>query len=111
MFPPRTWIWTRTVSALFAGACLLSRALAEPGPTRTPSGYKITTIPAQFDKGCRQGRAKLYDECLDQSSIFETAKQRAAAENKVLLVSLRKPDRLRRSSSARNETSKRTRRR
>jgi hypothetical protein len=66
MFPPRTWIWTRTISALFAGACLFSHALGEPGPTRA----QITTIPAQFDKGCRQGRAKLYDECLDQSSIF-----------------------------------------
>ena len=31
--------------------------------------------------------AKLYDECLDQSRIFEAAKQLAAAENKVLLVS------------------------
>jgi len=87
MFSPRTWIWTRTVSALFAGACLLSLVSAEPGPTRTPLDYKITTIPAQFDKGCRQGRAKLYDECLDQSSIFEAAKHGAAAENKVLLVS------------------------
>jgi len=86
MFSPRTWIWT-TVSALFAGACLLSLVSAEQGPTRTPSDYKITTIPAQFDKGCRQGRAKLYDECLDQSSIFEAAKHGAAAENKVLLVS------------------------
>ena len=85
----RRWLWTWTMAALFVGTCLLSSALAQPSATWAPSvpGYKITTIPAEFDKGCRQGRAKLYDECLDQSRIFEAAMQLAAAENKVLLVS------------------------
>src|SRR5262252_8906583 len=85
----RRWLWTWTMAALFVGTCLLSSALAQPSATRAPSvpGYKITTIPAEFDQGCRQGRAKLYDECLDQSRIFEIGTQLAAAENKVLLVS------------------------
>jgi hypothetical protein len=63
--------------------------VAQTGPAWAPSvsGYKITTIQAEFDKSCRQGRAKLYDEWSDQSRIFEAAKQLAAAENKVLLVS------------------------
>ena len=89
MVPSRRWLWTWTIAALFVGTCLLSSTLAQTGPAWAPSvpGYKITTIPAEFDKGCRQGRAKLYDECLDQSRIFEAAKQLAAAENKVLLVS------------------------
>jgi hypothetical protein len=47
----------------------------------------ITIIPAKLDRGCRTGRATLYDECSDQLQLFETARRRAAAENKVLLVS------------------------
>jgi hypothetical protein len=88
MLPPRSWFRTPAVSALFAGACLLSLAQAETSTARAPllPGYQITTIPSAFDKGCRRGRAKLYDECSDQSRIFVAAMQLAAAENKVLLV-------------------------
>ena len=88
MLPPHSSFWTPTVSALFAGACLLSLAQAETSTTRAPLlGHKIATIPSAFDKGCRRGRAKLYDECSDQSRIFAAAMQLAAAENKVPLVS------------------------
>ncbi|MGB8401772.1 hypothetical protein, partial [Bradyrhizobium sp.] len=85
----RRRFWTSTVSALFAGAGLLSFAFAQTSPTRAPSvpDHTITTIPAAFDKNCRKGRARLYDECSDQSRVFEAAAQRAAVENKVLLVS------------------------
>jgi hypothetical protein len=56
-------------------------------PEQPVSGSKITVIPATFDKACRRGRATLYDECSDQLAVFDTAVTRAAAENKVLLVS------------------------
>jgi hypothetical protein len=62
--------------------------LAQKSATRAPSvqGNEITTVPAEFDKSCRRGRAKLYDECSDQLRVFEAATRLAAAENKVLLV-------------------------
>ena len=140
MIAPLRCLCTWTASVLFVAACFLSFALAQTSPASAPSvpGDKITTIPSEFNKNCRRGRAKLYDECSDQSLIFEAAKQLAAAENKVLLVSygaewciwchvfakyihgertrfestaaltLRKPDRYRQSSSGRNETLPRT---
>lgn len=63
---------------------------AQPGAEaaqQNPSGQPITTIPETLDKNCRNGRAKLYDECSDQMQLFARAAKRAAAENKVLLVS------------------------
>ena len=89
MIAPLRCLCTWTASALFVAACFLSFALAQTSPASAPSvpGDKITTIPSEFNKNCRRGRAKLYDECSDQSLIFEAAKQLAAAENKILLVS------------------------
>lgn len=47
----------------------------------------IVTLPEKLDKSCRSGRAKLFDECTSQLTIFSLARERAALENKVLLVS------------------------
>ena len=81
-----------TAVALLAGAGVgvsyLMRDLASTSAPAPPvPHYDITTIPAELDRGCRRGRAKLYDECSDQLSLFETATTRAAAEGKVPLVS------------------------
>ena len=48
---------------------------------------KLTGFPETLSKDCRDGRAKLYDECSDQLAIYAAAAKRAAAENKILLVS------------------------
>jgi hypothetical protein len=77
------------VLCLFAVICAacVATARAQTSAEHPVSGNTITVIPATFDKACRRGRATLYDECSDQLALFATAMSRAAAENKVLLVS------------------------
>src|SRR5215467_14534017 len=71
-----------------AGVAYLMRDLASTSaPVPSVPHYDITTVPAELDRACRRGRAKLYDECSDQLSLFETATTRAVAEGKVPLVS------------------------
>ena len=55
-------------------------AVAEPS--------KVTAFPQALDPECRDGRAKLYDQCGDQLALYEAAFAQAQAEEKVLLVSL-----------------------
>jgi Protein of unknown function, DUF255 len=90
MLSPRTWLATATGFVLFAGAFLLWFAWAEMSVTwaEVVPGHRISIFPSELDKSCRGGKAKLYDQCSDQSRIFEATTQRAAADNKVLLVSL-----------------------
>lgn len=70
-------------SLYVTAASVQTRAIPEP----PLAGSKITVIPETFDKACRRGRARLYDECSDQLAVFDRAVKRAVAENKVLLVS------------------------
>ncbi len=51
------------------------------------SAGEIIKFPRQIDKGCRDGRAKLYDECSDQVALFKSALTFADENGKVLLVS------------------------
>src|SRR5215467_8333969 len=87
----RRWLVISTILSLFAVACLVWVTIpltqTSTAQTRSVAGSRITTIPAKPDGACRLGRATLYDECSDQLMVFETAMERAAAENKVLLVS------------------------
>lgn len=48
---------------------------------------QITSLPGKIDRECRNGRAKIYDECSPQMDLFAEAQRRAKAENKVILVS------------------------
>lgn len=48
---------------------------------------EITYLPEQIDRECRNGRAKIYDECSAQMDLFAEAQRRAKADNKVTLVS------------------------
>ena len=89
MLPRCSRLWSPTLLVLVASVCLPSVDFAQTPIMRAPSAlsYRITTVPSQFDKSCRGGRAKLYDECSDQSRVFMAAAQVAVSENKVLLVS------------------------
>lgn len=51
------------------------------------SEKSLETFPIAIQPNCRDGRAKLYDECSDQVSLFHAAAAKAAAEHKTLLVS------------------------
>lgn len=46
------------------------------------------SYPESVDPQCRDGSAKLFDECGDQVELFRTALARANAEGKVLLVEI-----------------------
>lgn len=48
---------------------------------------EITSYPKYTSKSCRNGKAKLYDECSDQMQLFKQALKQANKENKILLIS------------------------
>jgi len=50
-------------------------------PAKTYMGY-----PASIDPQCRDGKARIFDECGDQAALFSAALDRAKGERKVLLV-------------------------
>lgn len=49
-----------------------------------PPAY--VAYPATIDSQCREGRARMFDECGDQLALFEQAHARAKTDGKVLLV-------------------------
>ena len=85
----------RLIAALAAAGMLGLAAiygLSAPNAAPPPQSTVVVTpavisLPETIDKGCRNGRAKLYDECGDQIALFEAARKRAAEENRILLVS------------------------
>ena len=74
----------RCMSSVLFGATLAVAACTEEPVTTLPQIY--TVFPAALDPQCRDGTAKIYDECGDQVALFRTALARANEENKVLLV-------------------------
>ncbi|HEU4779638.1 MAG TPA: hypothetical protein VFS58_07115 [Steroidobacteraceae bacterium] len=82
-------------SLLLAGAALSSCAREEAAPPppakAAPTAYDVlprlyVAYPDKPDPNCRDGKAKLFDECSDQTALFEKARARAQAEGKTLLV-------------------------
>jgi thioredoxin-related protein len=47
---------------------------------------KVVQFPAKIDPSCREGKAKVYDECSDQRTILAAALEKAKASDKALLV-------------------------
>ena len=58
--------------------------LTNQAPKARPKAY--TGFPAAPSPDCRDGTARMFDECTDQTVLFSDAMFRAKAENKVLLV-------------------------
>lgn len=56
-------------------------------PTVVGGDAVVAHLPAQLDPKCREGDARLYDECGSQMALFEEARDAAANANKVVLVS------------------------
>ncbi|MEL6748128.1 MAG: hypothetical protein AAFO79_10005 [Pseudomonadota bacterium] len=77
---------------LFALIQLAGCGLTENGPTvaeqpRPVVSAPITTLPENLGASCNGKRTQLYDACGSQLSILKSAKARAKAEGKVVLVS------------------------
>jgi hypothetical protein len=70
-------------AVLVAATLGLASCTDEPVPT-LPQVY--TGFPEAIDPQCRDGTARIYDECSDQVALFRAALARANEENKVLLV-------------------------
>lgn len=56
-------------------------------PINFASAKSFDKFPKTLDKKCKNGKAKLYDECSDQVPIFQKALDEAKKSNKTLLVS------------------------
>lgn len=75
---------TSCLSAVVVAAALSLAACTDGPVTTLPQIY--TGFPEALDPQCRDGTARIYDECGDQLALFRAALARANAENKVLLV-------------------------
>lgn len=84
----KTWkyIFTICIAVSMAVSCSKNDTENDKISTHSPS-FPLTSFPVQIDKNCRNGRAKIYDECSDQVKLFKAANMRAKEEGKVLLVS------------------------
>jgi thiol-disulfide isomerase/thioredoxin len=51
-----------------------------------PGMRQFSHFPDKIDPNCREGQAKLYDECSDQLELLSQAMQRAKKEKKTVLV-------------------------
>jgi len=71
------------IVAITMGVLLLAPSLS----AQELSESTIISYPESIDTNCRDGKAKIYDECGDQFELYQTALARAKAEGKVLLVS------------------------
>jgi len=72
------------VLAIAAG---IGAAFLAPGPKASPPRAYVS-FPATIDPQCREGKARMFDECSDQAALFEQARARAMADGKVLLVEI-----------------------
>jgi hypothetical protein len=68
------------------GSALLSPEPTPEAPKSRPKAY--VGFPEALDPACRDGKARLFDECSDQVALFNEARARAGAQGKVLLVEL-----------------------
>ncbi|MEM9226049.1 MAG: thioredoxin family protein, partial [Pseudomonadota bacterium] len=66
--------------AALAVTGLVSCGQTEHSPT-------LVSYPLALDPDCRDGRAKIYDQCSNQLDLLNAARARAAAEGKTVLVS------------------------
>jgi hypothetical protein len=67
------------LAAAFAAACA-------PPQTSGVATSPVVSFPGAIDPSCRNGRARLCDECRDQMALFDEALAAARAEGKTLLV-------------------------
>lgn len=52
-----------------------------------PTPVEITSYPLSLSSECRDGRAKIYDQCSDQLELLDYALRKAEEEQKLVLVS------------------------
>jgi hypothetical protein len=72
-------------ASLLVGVVLLSVGACGEAPLQTrPRVY--VGFPEIIDSRCREGKARIFDECGDQSALFTAALARSKREGKVLLV-------------------------
>ncbi|NVM89369.1 thioredoxin-related protein [Variovorax sp. SG517] len=72
----RKWIWVAVLIALLAACSQDSENL--------PRAY--VSFPERIDPQCRNGKARVFDECGDQLALFTAALAKANSEGKTLLV-------------------------
>ena len=78
-----------TVVAVLSGCS--EKESAPPPLTAEPPAYDTlprlyVAFPDRPDLNCRDGQARIFDECGDQMALFEQARARAKADGKTLLV-------------------------
>jgi hypothetical protein len=75
----------RLYAPLLVGVALVSIGACGDGPVETRPRIYVS-FPETIDSQCREGKARIFDECGDQSALFTAALARAKREGKVLLV-------------------------
>ena len=72
---PMKAVFAAVVSLMLVACGQADRALA------------LVSYPVELDPNCRDGRAKIYDECSNQRDLLNAARARAAEDGKTVLVS------------------------
>lgn len=67
-----------------AVVCLALGSCAKEEVAALPRAY--VGFPETLDKNCRDGKARMFDQCGDQAALFGAALSRANSEGKALLV-------------------------
>ena len=80
-------IWSVVGLVVIAAAAIGTVGGLEKRSDRAEGSSRIISFPQFLSKTCRNGRAKLYDECGDQMDILRSAARKAAVDGKVMLVS------------------------
>ena len=73
-------------SSLFLICALVLTGSAPQSSRAGGISGQLIHYPETLSKSCRNGRARIYDECSDQLRLFAEASTRANAEHKVLLA-------------------------
>ena len=81
----KTLIATTVIAALANGCSNSDRSQAVPA--LAIEDIPIVSFPLKIDRSCRNGKAKLYDECSKQVDLFQEAQALAKVEGKTVLVS------------------------
>jgi len=78
----------RLLSAIAVSAALIVSGYAQADDLgkNQPTPWPVTSFPKTLSKDCRDGTARVYDECGSQQNIIKAAQAEAIAKGKTTLV-------------------------
>jgi hypothetical protein len=76
----------RNAVLLLAAVLCLGGCSPETPTVRASEALPVASFPSALDPNCRNGRARIYDECGSQTAILAAALEQARATGKTVIV-------------------------